>query len=223
MTPCGFRCGRFPANGFPIHYRPSCSAGYSELKEDEVDMVSRTWEDRCGKRGLSLLAVLATALLFALAGCGVKGEGADVGWLSYRLTVAELREMEYTEDFQDVVFSSDGGALLIGRLSEEEVFSDSLSTQLAAPPSGSRYVVVRLLSAEGGISEEDITDESVGTVHLRASSGDDFEPLLYIIWGIEYDSTSGFSTNEEQEGFCLLFAVSEDIALRELGVEVSDS
>lgn len=185
-------------------------------------MVSRTREDRCGKRTLSLLAVLATALLFVLAGCGVKGEGADVDWLSYRLTIAELREMEHTESFQDVVFSSGSGTLLIGPLSGREVFSDSFSTQLASPPSGSRYVVARLLSAGEEISEEDITEQTMGTVHLRASSGDRFEPLLYIIWGIEFDSTSGLSTNEEQEGFCLLFAVPEDIALQELGVEVSD-
>lgn len=197
-----------------------CAAGYSKLKEDEVGMVSRRKEDCCGKGMPSLLAVLTMALLFALTGCGVKGEGADVDWLSYRLTLTELREMEHTESFQEVVFSSDSGSLLIGQLSEKDVF---FNTQLDAPPSGSRYVIARLVSAGGGISQEDITDQAVGTVHLRTSSGDDFEPLLYIIWGVEFDPGVGFSTNDEQEGFCLLFAVPEDIALQELGIEVSDS
>lgn len=202
-------------------YAQQRAAGHSKLKEDEVGMVSRKKEGCRGKRMLSLLVALTMALLFALAGCSMEGEDTDVDWLSYRLTLAELREMDSSESFQEVVFSTNSGGLSIRQLGTDDMLGND--TRLIDPPAGSRYVVARLLSAEGKLLLEDITNEAVGTVHLRASSGDRFEPCLYVLWGVKFDSVAGFSTNDEQEGFCLLFVVPEGIDLQELSIEVSDS
>lgn len=202
-------------------YAQRHAAGHSKLKEDEVDMVSRKKRDCRGKRMLSLLAVLTMALLFALAGCSMEGEDTGVDWLSYRLTLVELREMDSSESFQEVVFSTNSGGLSIRQLGTDDMLGND--TRLIGPPAGSKYVVARLQSAEGKLRLEDITNQAVGTIHLRVSSGDRFEPCLYVLWGVKFDSVAGFSTNDEQEGFCLLFVVPEGIDLQELSIEVSDS
>jgi|GEM_PF-3684164 len=207
-------------------------------------------------RPVSLPLVLATALACALAGCTLhvedmglgddrglieedlaegSAQGADEGsgqaqsWLSYRLALDGLMEMDSSDKFLDVVFSADSemtdtGCIAIQQLGDAAVLSNNnMNTDVVDPPAGSRYVLARLLGADGKIIEEDITEQAVGTIHLRASSGDEFEPQLRILWGIEYDLSSGFSTDEEQEGFCLLFVVPEDIALQDLRIAVSDS
>jgi len=150
-------------------YAQRRAAGHSKLKEDEVGMVSRKKEDCRGKRMLSLLVALTMALLFALAGCSMEGEDTDVDWLSYRLTLAELREMDSSESFQEVVFSTNSGSLSIRQLGTDDMLGND--TRLIDPPAGSRYVVARLLSAEGKLLLEDITNEAVGTVHLRRLQG----------------------------------------------------
>lgn len=169
---------------------------------------------------LSLLLVIAMALACVLAGCGAEGEGvgaSEGGDLTETSTKGDAREEaerqdEGTEQTLDWLSYS----LVVDELREIE---DSDTFQLDDLPSGTRYVVVRLLSAEGEIRSEDVTEQAA-SIHLRASSGDDFGPYVQVMWGVAFDPETGFSTKDVQEGFYLLFTVPKDITLQELRVDV---
>lgn len=113
----------------------------------------------------------------------------ELKWLSYRLTQEPLRGMEETDRFQ-----------------------------VKDPPSGSRYIVARLLSVEGELQTTDITEHAT-TFLLKDVEGNAYEPCLYSMWGVTFDVTTGvFGTKDTQEGFYLLFVVPESVDLTELRI-----
>ena len=77
----------------------------------------------------------------------------ELNWLSYRLTQEPLRGMEETDRFQ-----------------------------VKDPPSGSRYIVARLLRMEGELQTTDITEHAT-TFLLKDVEGNAYEPCLYSMCG----------------------------------------
>ena len=112
-------------------------------------------------------------------------------WLTYDLTLEELRDMNDSDNFQVV-----------------------------DPPSDSRYVVTKLVSKGGEIPADEITEENTENIILKDSKGAEYNPCLLGMWGIGFDDTNGFSTKEMQEGFNLLYLVPNDIELTELSLEM---
>lgn len=154
------------------------------------------------------LIVAVIAIFLVLTGCGsqsgtsegsVKDNSKDQNvtqekeykWLTYDLTLEELRDMNDSDNFQVV-----------------------------DPPSGSRYVVTKLVSESGDIRADEITEEKTENIILKDSKGGEYKPCLLGMWGVSYDDTNGFSTKEMQEGFNLLYLVPDDIELTDLSLEM---
>ena len=113
----------------------------------------------------------------------------SIQWLSYRLSLEELREMEDSDGFS-----------------------------VNPPEAGYRYMVAKLVSTDGEIETESITEQTLGTIALKDPSGRTYTPAAYTIWGVGFDVEKGFYTKELQEGFRLLFKVPEDVAPQQLTV-----
>jgi len=116
-----------------------------------------------------------------------KTDTESIKWLSYDLVLDELREMNDSDNFSVI-----------------------------DPPDGNRYVVARLLSADGEIPAEKIVEENVKPLKLKDSNGTEYDSVLVSFWGVEFNDETGFSTKEMQEGFWLLYIIPENISLQDL-------
>ena len=81
------------------------------------------------------------------------------------------------------------------------------------------YALFRLM-AEDGVRTDDLTDENVNLFSLTLPDGTQARPFGYNWWGIGFDMTTGFYTNEMQEGFWLAFEVPEGTDVETLSLSV---
>ena len=168
------------------------------------------------KRKHLWLVTAAVFIILALAACGSQKESADgttgggdglagesvteantddqvkeLKWLSYNLKVEELRDMEE---------------------------SDHFSVQEA--PDDSRYVVTKLISANGEIPTDEITEDSTKDIVLKSPDGEEYKSGFLAYWGVEFDAEKGFSTKDRQEGFNLLYQVPKTVKTEDLSIEL---
>lgn len=111
----------------------------------------------------------------------------EIEWRGYTLRIDELREKTDADNF----------------LQKD-------------PPQGSRYIIARLLCKDGKIETDEISKESVDTLVLRSAAGQEWTCDAYNLWGIKFGDDLKFSTDPTQEGFSLVFIVSEEVALADL-------
>lgn len=81
------------------------------------------------------------------------------------------------------------------------------------------YALFRLM-ADHGVRTDDLTDENVNLFSLTLPDGAQARPFGYNWWGIGFDMTTGFYTNEMQEGFWLAFEVPEGTDVETLSLSV---
>lgn len=168
------------------------------------------------KRKYLYLMVVAVSMFLALAGCGSQSGSAEgntggetpssseevteaptddqtkeLNWQSYVLTLEELRDMDDSDHFS-----------------------------VKEAPEDSRYIVVKLISADGEIPTADITEDTTKSLVLKDSDGGEYEPGMWAVWGVEFDAKSGFSTKETQEGFNLIYLVPKSIETDILRLEM---
>ena len=160
-----------------------------------------------------MIAVFSMVLI--LGGCGSQSGSADkntgegpagseevtqaaaedqakkFNWLDYNLTLEELRDVNDDDHFS-----------------------------LKEAPEDSRYILVKLISADSEIKTEEISEESTKTFILKDSSGGEYESGMWAVWGVEFDDEKGFSTKETQEGFNLIYLVSKNIETDDLHLEM---
>lgn len=125
------------------------------------------------------------------SGEAVKENVDEIKWLSYSLVIKEIREVNE---------------------------SDNLLNKSAFE--GYRYVIAELYGKDMMIKSDDISAESVRNFVLIDMNGNKTEPEMFTIWGISYDDSTGFSTDEMQEGFRLMFLIDENSTLESLQLKI---
>ena len=118
-------------------------------------------------------------------------EAKEFNWLNYVLTLEELRDM-----------------------------NDSDHYSVKEAPEDSRYIVVKLISADSEITTSEISEESTKTFILKDCNGGEYEPGMWSVWGVDFDAEEGFSTKETQEGFNLIYLVPKSIETGDLHLEM---
>ena len=159
-----------------------------------------------------LLAAMLMALV--LAGCGSQSESAGDSTgkaaASDGDSVTEASSDQETKELTWMTYNL--------KLEELRDVNDSDHFSVKEAPSDSRYVVAKLVSTEGEISMDDITEANTKSLILKDSDGVQYEPGFWAVWGVEFDEEKGFSTKETQEGFNLLYLVPKTIETESLSL-----
>ncbi|MDI9517950.1 MAG: hypothetical protein WBH68_05810 [Erysipelotrichaceae bacterium] len=137
-----------------------------------------------------LIGILTLLFVLSISGCG-KEEASDneYKWVSYTLTTEGIREYNKEED----TFLSESA------------------------PVGQRYIVAEFMGKNMMVKAEDINWDNLDKLVLVDEEGNEIMPGLFSLWGIEFDDKEfTFITNEEQEGFRLIYVVDENIELDNL-------
>ena len=168
------------------------------------------------RKNYLLLLVAAVSLILFLTGCGSQkesaGNGTGEGDTSAGEAVTEEAADESAKEFKWLNYNL--------KLEELREMNDSDHFSIKEPPEDSRYIVTKFVASDGEIRMDDITKENTGSFILKDSGGNEYEPGLWVIWGVEYDASEGFSTKDMQEGFNLIYLVPKSVELEELSLEL---
>ena len=169
------------------------------------------------KKNYLYLMIVVVSMFLALAGCGsqsgsVDGNtGGETSSNSEELTEAPTDDQTKELNWQNHVLT----------LEELRDMNDDDHFSVKEAPEDSRYVVVKLISADSEIPMDEITEETTKPLVLKDSDGGEYEPGMWVVWGVEFDAKSGFSTKETQEGFNLIYLVPKTIETENLHLEMN--
>lgn len=97
--------------------------------------------------------------------------------------------------------------------------NDNFATQPA--PSGSCYVYVKLTCLDGQIETDTVLDnEKTKSIKLTDNKGNTFTATNVTASGVKFDPVEGFSIEDYQESFGILYLVSTDVSIDSLSVKV---
>lgn len=165
-----------------------------------------------------IVAVIAT--IFVLIGCGSQNGSSEGSVKDSSDTESVMEEKDNAKDINAVQEKTLKWLTYDLTLEELRDMNDSDNFSVNDPPLGSRYIVTKFVSTNGEIRADEITQDNTKSIILKDSKGEEYNPCLLSMWGVGFDDTNGFSTKEMQEGFNLLYIVPDDIELTELNLEM---
>ena len=168
------------------------------------------------KRGYLYLLIIVLSMFLGLTGCGSQNAAADENTgessPSNNEAVTEATTEEQTKNLTWLTYEL--------KVDELRDVNDEDHLSLKEAPEDSRYVIVKLLSANDEIPMTDITEDTTKSLILKDSAGGEYEPGMWAVSGVKIDADGNFSTDQTQEGFSLVYVVPNSIATDDLSLEV---